>query len=77
LVINKSITNKMTAIYALPTLKTTCFLADDMAVSKCYAELLGIDAYFTPQPAGGYMEFCISDDGEDDYLPACKLSQAA
>ena len=66
----------MTAIYTLPTLATSCFLADDMAASKCYAELLGIDAYFTSHPGGGYIEFCISDDGEED-VSDYNLFQAA
>jgi hypothetical protein len=67
----------MAAKYTLTTPATTCFTADDMAASKCYAELLGIDAYFTSQPAGGYIEFCISDDGEDDCLPIYKMARAA
>lgn len=66
----------MLAKHTLTTLATTRFLADDMAASKCYAELLGIDAYFASQPAGGYIEFCISDDGEDD-ASVYNLCQAA
>ena len=68
----------MAAKHTLRGLATTCFLADDMAVSKCYAELLGIDAYFAPQATGGsaYIEFCISDDGEEE-SSVYKLTQAA
>ncbi|MBB6112861.1 hypothetical protein [Mucilaginibacter lappiensis] len=66
----------MAAKHTLKTLATTCFIADDMAASKCYAELLGIDAYFVSQPAGGYIEFCISDDGEED-TSVYNLFQAA
>ncbi|WP_166096214.1 hypothetical protein [Mucilaginibacter inviolabilis] len=57
----------MAAMHTLRGLATTCFLADDMAASKCYAELLGIDDYFISQPAGSadYIEFCISDNGEE------------
>ena len=66
----------MAAKHTLTTLATTCFIADDMAASKYYAELLGIDAYFTSQPVGGYIEFCISDDGEED-ASVYNLCQAA
>jgi hypothetical protein len=68
----------MAAKHTLSTLATTCFIADDMAASKCYAELLGIDAYFTSQPAGktDYIEFCISDNGEED-SSVYKMDEAA
>ena len=68
----------MAAKHTLPTLASTCFLADDMAASKCYAELLGIDDYFVSQPTGnaGYIEFCISDNGEDN-LSVYKMNEAA
>ncbi|MGN8072683.1 hypothetical protein [Mucilaginibacter sp. 22184] len=66
----------MAAKHTLTTLANARFLADDVAASKCYAELLGIDAYFTSQPAGGYIEFCISDDGEED-TSVYNLYQAA
>ncbi|WP_419699676.1 hypothetical protein [Mucilaginibacter sp. NFX135] len=66
----------MAAKHTLTTLATTCFLADDMAASKCYAELLGIDAYFAPQPLGGYVEFCISDNGEES-SSVYKMNEAA
>ncbi|SDQ01781.1 hypothetical protein SAMN05428975_6010 [Mucilaginibacter sp. OK268] len=68
----------MAAKHTLPTLANICFLADDMAASKCYAELLGIDAYFTSLPAGktDYIEFCISDNGEES-SSVYKMSEAA
>ena len=68
----------MAAKHTLTTLAGTCFVADDMAASKCYAELLGIDAYFASQPAGNidYIEFCISDNGEES-SSVYKMSEAA
>lgn len=61
----------MTTTHTFTGLVTDCIFADDMTASKCYAELLGIDAYFTFVPAenAGFIKFCISD-AEQDRLPA-------
>lgn len=60
----------MTAEHTFTGLVTNSFYADDMTAAKCYAELLGIDAYFTSSSTenAAFIEFCIGYD-EQDFLP--------